>query len=110
MAQTMRMAWNAKRHWAAAGFLASTSLFLLLVLVSWHNERRGIASQRATGLSSTAWGPTSMWQQQNIVPSSLARQQARTGMDHLGSTLGVVAGGVPGAAAGVSGGPHRSAW
>jgi len=54
MAQTMRMAWNAKRHWAAAGFLASTSLFLLFVLVSWHNERRGIASQRATGLSSTA--------------------------------------------------------
>ena len=106
MAQTMRMAWNAKRHWAAAGFLASTSLFLLFVLVSWHNERRGIASQRATGLSSTAWGPTSMWQQQNILPSSLARQQARTGMDHLGSTLGVVAGGVRGAAVGVSQADH----
>ncbi len=62
MAPTKRMAWNAKRHWLAAGFLASTSLFMLLIFVNWRNERRGIASERATGLSSTAWGPTSMWQ------------------------------------------------
>jgi len=75
------MAWNAKRPWLAAGFLASTSLFMLLIFVNWRNERRGIASQRATGLSSTAWEPTSMWQQQNILPSSLARQQARAAVD-----------------------------
>jgi hypothetical protein len=81
MAQTIRMAWNAKRHWLAAGFLASTSLFMLLIFVNWRNERRGIASQRATGLSSTAWEPASMWQRQNILPSSLARQQARAAVD-----------------------------
>jgi|SRR2546421_5465067 len=71
---------------------------MLLIFVNWRNERRGIASERATGLSSTAWGPTSMWQQQNILPSSLARRQARTGVDHLGGTPGGVAGGVPRAA------------
>ena len=106
MAQTVRMAWNAKRHWLAAGFLASTSLFLLLMFMNWHNERRGIASQRATGLSSTVWRPTSMWQQQSILPPSLTRQQARTGMDHLEGTLGGVAGGVLRAAVDASPADH----
>ncbi len=79
---------------------------MLLIFVNWRNERRGIASERATGLSSTAWGPTSMWQQQNILPSSLARRQARTGVDHLGGTPGGVAGGVPRAAVDASPADH----
>src|SRR5712671_6107353 len=74
------MAWNAN-HWLAAGFLASTSLFLLLIFVNWRNERRGIASQRATGLSSTALEAHIDVEEQDILPSSLARQQARAAVE-----------------------------
>ncbi len=46
MAQAVRTAWNASRHWLATGFLASTILFLLLMFINWRNEHRGIASQK----------------------------------------------------------------
>ncbi len=93
MAKTLRMAWDANRHWLPAGFLASTSLFALLMFVNWRDQRRGIAMQRATGLASTAWEPSSMWQQQNILPSFLVKQKARK-VDFAG-TVGGVLGGVP---------------
>jgi hypothetical protein len=41
MPQAMRMARNANRHWVAAGFLASTSLFVLLMFVNWRDQRHG---------------------------------------------------------------------
>ena len=53
MAHAMRSAWNARRHWLAAGFLLSTGLFLLLIILNWRSEQRGINQQRATGLSAT---------------------------------------------------------
>jgi hypothetical protein len=63
MARAIQTAWNANRHLLAAGFLASTSLFLLLMFVNWRNEQRGIAAQEATGLASNAWDRTSQWSQ-----------------------------------------------
>jgi hypothetical protein len=69
MPQALRMTRNANRHWVAAGFLSSPSLFVLLMFVNWRDQRRGIAMQKATGVASTAWDTSSMWQQQNILPS-----------------------------------------
>jgi hypothetical protein len=47
MVHAMRSAWNAHRHWLAAGFLFSTSLFLLLIILNWRSEQRGINQQSA---------------------------------------------------------------
>jgi Domain of unknown function (DUF4349) len=94
MAQAVRTTWSTNRHWLAAGFLASTGLFLLLMFVNWRNERRGIAAQRASGLASSAWEPASLWQQKSILPSFPHRQHAPTGVDYAYSTLGGVPGGV----------------
>jgi hypothetical protein len=105
MAQKIRMAWNANRHWVAVGFLASTCLFVLLMFVNWRDQRRGIAAQKATGLASIAWEPTSMWQHQNILPSFLAKQKTRS-VDHLAGTLGGVPIGVPREAADASPADH----
>lgn len=66
MAQAVRTAWKANRHWLAAGFLASTGLFLLLMFVNWQNEHRGIATQKATGLASIDWDKTAQWSLKNI--------------------------------------------
>jgi hypothetical protein len=96
MLQAVRTAWNANRHWLAAGFLASTSLFLVLIFVNWRNEQLGIAEQKASGLAANAWDPTSQWLQKSILP--LSKQRARMGVDYANSTLGGVIGGVPGAA------------
>ncbi len=104
MPQAMRMARNANRHWVAVGFLASTSLFVLLMFVNWRDQRRGIAMQKASGLASTAWDPSSMRQQRNILPSFLARQKARS-VDFAGA-LGGVLGGVPLEAANASPAGH----
>jgi hypothetical protein len=38
MPQAMRMARNANRHLVAAGFLASTTLFVLLMFVNWRDQ------------------------------------------------------------------------
>ena len=96
MARAVRTAWNANRHWLAAGFLASTGLFLLLIFANWRNERRGIAAQKAMGLASNAWEPTLQWK--SILPSSGSKQQARASMDYAGGALGGALGGAPRAA------------
>jgi len=57
MGLSFRTIWNVSRHWVAAGFLISTSLFLLLMFLNWRSEHRGIASLRATGLSAIAGSP-----------------------------------------------------
>lgn len=99
MAQVVRTAWSTSRHWLAAGFLTSTILFLLLMFMNWRNEHRGIASQRATGLSASV-DSASTWQEKSIVPWSRRETRARTGMDSLsaspGGASGGVLGGVPG--------------
>jgi hypothetical protein len=77
MARALRTAWKANRHWVAAGFLASTSLFLLLIFVSWQNERRGI-EQSATGLSARTWDVRSQWSQRSLLPLSRSRERMRT--------------------------------
>ena len=102
MVHIPRTAWNVNRPWLAAGFLASTSLFVLLMFVNWRNQGRGIAAQKTTGLASVALEPTSMWQLQNILPSSRTSQQAQSGMDHLAGTVGGVPGVVPREAADAS--------
>lgn len=63
------VAWNANRNWLAAGFLASTGLFLLLMFVNWRVEHRGIAAQKATGLASNGWDLRSQWSQKSVLPS-----------------------------------------
>jgi len=68
MAQAVRTAWNASRHWLATGFLASTILFLLLMFMNWRNEHRGIAAQKATGLTSISVDSASAWHQKSILP------------------------------------------
>ena len=86
MAHAMRSAWNAHRHWLAAGFLLSTSLFLLLIILNWRSEQRGINQQRATGLSATAWDMRSAWSQRTFLP--LSKQRLPTGVDNARSIIG----------------------
>jgi hypothetical protein len=98
MVQAVRTAWNANRHWLAAGFLASTSLFLVLIFVNWRNEHLGVAEQKATGLAASAWDPRSQWLQKSILPVSRSKQRERMGVDYASTTLGGMTGGVPAAA------------
>jgi len=77
MAQAVRRAWNASRHWLATGFLACTILFLLLMFMNWQNEHRGIALQKATGLTSISMESASAWHQKSILPWS-SNRTART--------------------------------
>lgn len=94
MAHAVRNAWKANRHWVAAGFLASTSLFLLLIFLTWRNERRGIEQSRATGLSAaTTWDLRSQWSGRSILPASFSRKQARS-VDYASGVAGGVPGGV----------------
>jgi Domain of unknown function (DUF4349) len=111
MAQALRSAWKANRHWVAAGFLGATALFLLLIFTSWRNEQRGIASSRATGLSAVeSWSTQSMWQTNSFLPhrhidggiaSSRRPPFSRVSVDYVtpppkrsagGSTGGVIGG------------------
>ena len=100
MAQAVRTAWNASRHWLATGFLASTILFLLLMFINWRNEHRGIASQKATGLTSVSVDSASVWHQKSILPWSSTERHVRSGLDSIsaspGGMTGGVLGGVPG--------------
>jgi hypothetical protein len=98
MRQAVRTAWNANRHWLAAGFLASTSLFLLFMFVNWRNEQRGIADQKATGLAPSTLEPVSMWQQKSILQLSRPTRHVRTRVGYASGTLGAVPGGVSRAA------------
>src|SRR5712691_3993675 len=99
MAQAVRTAWKASRHWLATGFLASTILFLFLMFMNWQNEHRGIALQKATGLTSISVDSASAWHQKSILPWS-AERQVRSGQDSFsgssGGMIGGVLGGVPG--------------
>ncbi len=100
MAQAVRTAWNASRHWLATGFLASTILFLLLMFINWRNEHRGIASQKATGLTSVSVDSASAWHQKSILPWASTERHVRSGLDSIsgspGGMTGGVLGGVPG--------------
>lgn len=99
MVQVVRTAWSANRHWLAAGFLASTSLFLLLMFVNWSSEHRGIESQKATALASSAWDRPLLSQQKSILSSFRPREDAPTGMDSDYGTIGGVPGGIDGISA-----------
>ena len=103
MAQAVRTAWNTNRHWLAAGFLASASILLLLMFVNWRNGHRGIAAQRATGLASGAWEPTSLWRLKSILPSFRHKQLAPVRVDYTYGKLG----GVPGGFDGISADPRQ---
>jgi hypothetical protein len=94
MAHAVRTAWNANRHWVAAGFLASTSLFLLLIFVNWRSQRRGIEQQNATGLSSGTWDLRSQWSQKSLGLLPRFQQRARMGVDYAKGVVGGVVGGV----------------
>src|SRR5579862_1589551 len=96
MVQSFRMAWSANRHWVAAGFLASTSFFLLMMYLNLRNELRGIATQRATGLSAVAWNPQPRLLQKSILPRIRSEQPVHVDMARLGGTLGGVPGGLAG--------------
>src|SRR5258707_4253510 len=85
MVHAMRSAWNAHRHWLAAGFLFSTSLFLLLIILNARSEQRGINQQSATGLSATTWDTRSAWSQRNVLPLSRSK---RKGMDNASGIIG----------------------
>jgi hypothetical protein len=67
MAQAVRATWNANRHWLAAGFVASISVFLLVMFLNWRDQH-GIAMQKGTGLAATTWDSSSMWAQKSILP------------------------------------------
>lgn len=86
MAHAMRRAWNAHRHWLAAGFLFSTSLFLLLIILNWRSEQRGINQQRATGLSATTLDMRSAWSQRTFLP--LSTQRLSKGVDNARGIIG----------------------
>jgi hypothetical protein len=100
MAHAVRTAWKAHRQWVAAGFLLSTSLFLLLVFLNWRSEQFGISQQSGTGLSATTattWDLRSQWSQRSLLPVSRSKQGVRM-VDFAKSTAGGVPGGVPPAA------------
>ena len=90
MAHAAGNPWKTNRDWVAAGFLASTSLFLLLIFLTWRNERRGIEHSRATALSATTtWDLRSQWSRRSILPVSFSRKQ-----DYASGLAGGVPGGV----------------
>jgi hypothetical protein len=64
------------------------------MFVNLRNDHRGIAAQRATGLASSAWEPTPLWQQTGILPSFGHRQHVQMGVDYAYGTLGGVPGGI----------------
>ena len=88
MAHAIRSAWSGHRHWLAAGFLFSTSLFLLLIILNWRSEQYGINQQSATGLSATTWDTRSARSQRNVLPLSRTKQRAGVGMDNASGTIG----------------------
>ena len=95
MALSVSTAWRARRRCVAAGFLVSTSLFLLLAFLNWRNEHRGMSMQKATGLSATAsWDLRSAWSQGSLLPISRSKQRVRK-VDFAENTIGGVPGGVP---------------
>lgn len=94
MVQVVRTAWSANRHWLAAGFLASTSLFLLLMFMTWSNERRGIEAQRATGLATSVWYRPLLSQRKSILSSFRSKEDAQKGMDNDYDKVGGVPGGI----------------
>src|SRR5215469_1229502 len=94
MAHAVRAAWNANRHWAAPGFLASTILFLLLIFVSWRNERLGIEQRAATGLSATTWDLRSARSQKNLLQLPRFQRRAPMSVDYARSAVGGMVGGV----------------
>ena len=85
MVHAMRSAWNAHRHWLATGFLFSTGLFLLLIILNWRGAQRGINQQSATGLSATTWDMRSAWSQRNVLPLSRSK---RKGLDNASGIIG----------------------
>ena len=99
MVQVVRTAWSANRHWVAAGFLASTSLFLLLMFANWSNEHRGIEAQKAAGLSSSAWYPPLLAQQKTMLSSLRLKEHAQPDTDKAYGKLGAVPGGIDGISA-----------
>jgi hypothetical protein len=108
MAQALRSAWKANRHWVAAGFLVSTVLFLRLIFISWRHEQRGIASSRATGLSAgESWSTQSMWRSSSLLPwPRKERIVRRLNVDHLtASPIGLSGGSMGGVIGGVGGTP-----
>jgi hypothetical protein len=86
MVQAVRTARNTSRHWLAAGFLASTILFLLLMFMNWQNEHRGIASQNAMGLTSFSVDSASAWQQKSILPWPSTERHVRSGLDSISAS------------------------
>src|SRR5437762_6980001 len=96
MAQAVRTAWNASRHWLATGFLASTILFLLLMFINWRNEHRGIASQKAAGLTSVSVDVASAWHQKSILPWSSRERHVQSGLDSISGSADGMIGGVLG--------------
>lgn len=97
MAQALRRVWKANRHWVAAGFLGSTSFFLLLMFLNWRSEQLGIAMQEATGLAATRWDSLTMRRQESILPPFHPRKQVRA-IRYASGTIGGVVGGLGGAA------------
>src|SRR5260370_39683328 len=85
MVHAMRSAWNAHRHWLTAGFLFFTSLFLLVIILNWRSEQRGINQHSATALSATTWDTRSMWSQRNVLPLSRSK---RMGVDNASGIIG----------------------
>jgi hypothetical protein len=106
MAQALRSAWKANRHWVAVGFLGATVLFLLLMFMNWRSQQRGIESSRATGLSAVnSWSTQSQWRTNSLLPSWPRRERAkRVDVNYLtpsprrgaGGSMGGVLGGVAG--------------
>jgi hypothetical protein len=95
MAQAVRTAWNASRHWLATGFLASTILFLLLMFMNRQNEHRRIASQKAAGLASISVDSASAWHQKSILPWFSTGRHVRSGLESISGSAGGMIGGVP---------------
>jgi hypothetical protein len=88
MVNAVRSAWDTHRHWLAAGFLFSTSLFLLLIILNWRSEQRGVNQQRETGLSASTWDMRSAWSQRTVLPLSRSKQRARMDVDKASGIAG----------------------
>lgn len=90
MAQSLRTAWYANRHWLAAGFLASTFLFLLLTFFNWRTDRRASDEHQGLGLVATTGQPAALWRHVDSLAWLYRKQQARTAMSYFSGTTGGV--------------------
>jgi hypothetical protein len=93
MINAIRTAWNENRHRLSTAFLAFFSVFLFVTYMHHRNIEKGIATSRATGLSSVD-NTQSMWRESSFSLWPQPQEVEPQGLDSLTGSAGASLGGV----------------